>query len=199
MAAAEDNTPRDDAHPPVSPYMVRDPEAFARNIARALEQGGRALAAYVKPHEEGKPADLIAEATTEVMKTLGKIGEYWTADPARLMEAQTRLFATYFGIWQNALAQVAGNGLANPAARDDKRFSDPDWTENPMFSALKQLYLATTRWAEELVDEADGVDDLTRHKAHFYLRQINNALSPTNFVLTNPEVLKITAASNAEN
>ena len=68
-----------------------------------------------------------------------------------------------------------------------------------MFSALKQLYLATTRWAEELVDEAEGVDDMTRQKARFYLRQINNALSPTNFVLTNPEVLKITAASNAEN
>jgi polyhydroxyalkanoate synthase len=195
MAAAEDNG--DDQ--PVSPYMVRDQEAFARNIARALEQGGRALAAYLKPHEQGKPADLIAEATTEVMKTLGKIGEYWTSDPARLMEAQTRLFANYFGIWQNALAQVTGNGQARSTASDDKRFGDPDWTENPMFSALKQLYIATTRWAEELVDEADGVDDLTRQKARFYLRQISNALSPTNFVLTNPEVLKITAASNAEN
>ena len=68
-----------------------------------------------------------------------------------------------------------------------------------MFSALKQLYLATTHWAEQLVDEADGVDDPTRQKARFYLKQINNALSPTNFVLTNPEVLKITAATNAEN
>ena len=76
--------------------MVRDAEAFARNIARAVEQGGRALAAYLKPHEEGKAADLIADATTEIMKTLGRIGEYWTSDPARLMEAQTRLFASYF-------------------------------------------------------------------------------------------------------
>ena len=170
-------------HPAPSPYMVRDPEAFARNIARAVEQGGRALAAYLKPHEEGKPADLIAEATTEVMKTLGQIGEYWTSDPSRLMEAQTRLFASYFGIWQNAMAQAAGNGahFASPHRAGDKRFSDPDWTDNPMFSALKQLYLATTRWAEELVDEAEGVDDMTRHKARFYLRQINNALSPTNF------------------
>ena len=68
-----------------------------------------------------------------------------------------------------------------------------------MFTALKQLYLATTRWAEELVEEAEGVDDMTRHKARFYLRQINNALSPTNFAITNPEVLRITAESNAEN
>ncbi len=200
MAAADDKQPRDEVRPATSPYMVRDPEAFARNIARAVEQGGRALAAYLKPHEEGKPADLIAEATTEVVKTLSRIGEYWTSDPARLMEAQTRLFASYFTIWQSAMAQAAGNSIlsAQPIP-GDRRFSDPDWTENPMFSALKQLYLATTHWAEQLVDEAEGVDETTRHKAHFYLRQINNALSPTNFVLTNPEVLKITAASNAEN
>jgi polyhydroxyalkanoate synthase len=199
MAAAEDNRPRDQ-HLAPSPYMVRDPEAFARNIARAIEQGGRALAAYLKPQAEGKPADLIAEATTEVVKTLGQIGQYWTSDPARLMEAQTRLFTSYFGIWQNAVAQAAGSAAHFPsAAPSDKRFSDPEWTENPMFSALKQLYLATTRWAEELVEEAQGVDDITRHKARFYLRQINNALSPTNFAITNPEVLKITAETNAEN
>jgi len=199
MAAAEDNRPRE-GHPATSPYMVRDPEAFARNIARAIEQGGRAVAAYLKPHEEGKPADLIAEATTEVIKTLGRIGEYWTSDPARLMEAQTRLFASYFSIWQSAVAQAAGNlAFPPPSPSSDRRFSDPDWTENPMFSALKQLYLATTRWAEQLVEEAEGVDDMTRHKARFYLRQINNALSPTNFVLTNPEVLKLTAETSGEN
>jgi polyhydroxyalkanoate synthase len=99
MAAAEDSQPRD-GKSGLSPYMVRDPEVFARNIARAIEHGGRALAAYLKPHEEGKAADLIAEATTEVVKTLGQIGQYWTSDPARLMEAQTRLFTSYFGIWQ---------------------------------------------------------------------------------------------------
>jgi len=202
MAAAEDNR-QTDRHPATSPYVIRDPEAFARNIARAIEQGGRAIAAYLKPHEEGKPADLIAEATTEVIKTLAKIGEYWTSDPARMMEAQTRLLASYFAIWQEAMARTAGAslpfGMSPLAATPDRRFSDPEWSENPMFSALKQLYLATTRWAEELVDRAEGVDDMTRHKARFYLRQINNALSPTNFVLTNPEVLKLTAETSGEN
>jgi polyhydroxyalkanoate synthase len=202
MAAAEDDR-QNDRQPAASPYIIRDPEAFARNIARAIEQGGRAIAAYLKPHEEGKPADLIAEATTEVIKTLAKIGEYWTSDPARLMEAQTRLFASYFTIWQEAMARTAGSGLPfglpSLSATPDRRFSDPEWSENPMFSALKQLYLATTRWAEELVDRAEGVDDMTRHKARFYLRQINNALSPTNFVLTNPEVLKLTAETSGEN
>jgi polyhydroxyalkanoate synthase len=135
------------------------------------------------------------------MKTLSKVGEYWTSDPARLVEAQTRLFGSYLAIWQAALAQVAGAD-GTPAIQPkpgDKRFKDPDWDQNPLFNSLKQFYLATARWAEDLVKEAEGLDPRTRNKARFYLEQINNALAPTNFPLTNPEVLKETAASNAEN
>ncbi|MGH6925944.1 MAG: class I poly(R)-hydroxyalkanoic acid synthase, partial [Propylenella sp.] len=198
MAKADDKS--GNKHPAaVSPYLVRDQEAFARNIASAVEQGGRALSAYLKAQHEGNSADAIAEATTEVVKTLSKIGEYWTADPSRLVEAQTRLFANYFAIWQDAMAQAAGRQPPAPTGAEDKRFADPDWRENPMFSALKQLYLATSRWAEELVDQAEGVDEHTRHKAHFYLRQISNALSPSNFLFTNPDVLKTTAATSGEN
>ncbi len=182
-------------------FMAQDPEAFARNFAKAVEQGGRALAAYLRPREEGKAAEEIADVATEVMKTLGRVGEYWSSDPARFMDAQSRLFANYMTIWQNAFSQAAGAGKSAGIApkAGDKRFADPTWTENPIFNSLKQLYLATARWAEELVDEAEGVDERTRQKARFYVEQINNALAPTNFLLTNPEVLKETAASNAEN
>src|SRR5687768_12620572 len=182
-------------------FMAQDPEAFARNFAKAVEQGGRTLAAYLRPREEGKAAEDIADVATEVMKTLGRVGEYWSSDPARFMDAQSRLFANYMTIWQNAFSQAAGDGKSAGIAPKavDKRFADPTWTENPIFNSLKQLYLATARWAEELVDEAEGVDERTRQKARFYVEQINNALAPTNFLLTNPEVLKETAASNAEN
>ncbi len=183
----------------LSPYLVRDQEAFARNLTRAMEHGARALNAYLKSQQDGNAGETIAGAATEVVKTLSKIGEYWTAEPGRLMEAQTRLFANYFAIWQNAMAQAAGRSELAQGEIRDKRFSDPDWDENPMFSALKQLYLATTRWAEELVEQAEGVDDHTRHKAQFYLGQIHNALSPSNFLFTNPEVLKATAATSGEN
>src|SRR5262249_30788846 len=62
-----------------------------------------------------------------------------------------------------------------------------------------QAYLATTGWAEGLVRDADGLDDHVRHKADFYVRQLAAALSPSNFVLTNPELLRETLASNGEN
>jgi polyhydroxyalkanoate synthase len=183
-------------------FTVRDPEEFARNLARAIEEGGRALAAYLKPREEGKaPADAIAEQASEIMKTVGQISEYWSSDPARMMEAQTRLWGNYLTIWNAALRRTAGEAPeeeVTPAA-NDKRFADPQWSDNPMFDALKQLYLATSRWAQELVEGAEGVDEHTRHKARFYIEQINNALAPTNFPVTNPEVLRETASSNAEN
>jgi len=187
-------------NPVPSPYVARDPEALARNLAKAAEAGGRALAAYLKPREEGRAAEEMVETTAEVMKTLAKVGEYWASDPSRLMDAQTRLFGSYLAVWQGALAKAAGDGADTAVASksSDKRFTDPDWDKNPIFSALKDFYLATTHWAEDLVSEA-AVDERTRQKARFYVGQINNALSPTNFLLTNPEVLKETAASNAEN
>jgi polyhydroxyalkanoate synthase len=81
----------------------------------------------------------------------------------------------------------------------DARFSDPDWSRNPFFDALKQSYLATTAWAQRMVREAEGLDEHTRHKAEFYVRQIAGAVSPSNFVLTNPALLRETFSSNAEN
>ena len=184
---------------PTSPYLASDPEAFARNVAKAVEQGGRALAAYLKPREQGEVADSIADSTTDLVKTLSKVGEYWAADPARMLEAQTRLFSSYLAVSQAAMARAAGEKASAVEPKPgDKRFKDPDWEENPIFNGLKQFYLATARWAEDLVKDAE-LDPRTRTKARFYLEQINNALAPTNFPLTNPEVLKETATTNGEN
>src|SRR5205807_4560099 len=64
---------------------------------------------------------------------------------------------------------------------------------------LKQAYLLSTKWAHHLVEDAEGLDPHIRQKAEFYVRQIANAVSPSNFVLTNPELLRETLSSNAEN
>src|SRR5438874_144983 len=64
---------------------------------------------------------------------------------------------------------------------------------------IEQVYLVTTQWADRLVKGAEGLDPHTRQKAEFYIRQLANALAPTNFILTNPELLRETLASNGEN
>src|SRR6185503_1933489 len=96
--------------------------------------------------------------------------------------------------------RLAGETIAPVAAPapGDKRFADPEWSSNQFYDFMKQAYLLTTQWSERLVKNAD-LDEHTRHKAEFYVKQIGNAIAPSNFVLTNPELLRETLSSNAEN
>ena len=177
-----------------------DVEEFAHNAARMLEEGGRALAAYLKPREEGRVDDQYAEVT-DVVKTLGQVADYWLRDPQRALELQTSLGKAYLDLWGNAVKRMAGEPVAPLATPDprDKRFSDPEWSNNQFFDFLKQAYLLTVDWGQRLVHDAQGLDPHTQHKAEFYVRQIANAISPSNFVLTNPEILRETMSSHAGN
>jgi polyhydroxyalkanoate synthase len=181
--------------------MAIDIEAFSKNIARAVEEGGKALAAYMKPREDGRIKDTTAESVTDLVKTFGHVAEYWLSDPQRTVEMQTRLGKSYLDLWASAVHRLAGKDappVATPTA-SDKRFADPEWTSNQFFDFLKQAYLLSADWATRLVDEAEGLEPRVKHKAEFYMRQFANAVAPSNFVLTNPELLRETLASNAEN
>ncbi|HYC16774.1 MAG TPA: class I poly(R)-hydroxyalkanoic acid synthase [Pseudolabrys sp.] len=178
-----------------------DIEALSRNIARMIEEGGKALAAYMKPREEGKIKGEHAEDITDAIKSVGRVAEYWMADPRRALELQTSLGRAYLDLWAGAVKRMVGEQTEPVATPDpkDKRFADPEWSQNQFFDFLKQAYLLTTQWSERLVKDAAGVDEHTRKKAEFYVRQIANAISPSNFVFTNPELLRETLASNGEN
>jgi polyhydroxyalkanoate synthase len=175
-------------------------EEFARNLARIMEEGGKALAAYLKPREEGHVDDQYAEVT-DVVKTLGQVADYWLRDPQRALELQSSLGRAYLDLWANTVKRMAGEEVAPVAAPDprDKRFADPEWSSNQFFDFLKQAYLLTVQWANHLVKDAEGLDPHTLQKADFYVRQIANATAPSNFVLTNPELLRETLNSNGEN
>jgi polyhydroxyalkanoate synthase len=178
-----------------------DPEAFAMNFAKALENSGKALAAYLKPRESGEVVDKPPNEMTEVIKTLTAVAEYWLSDNERSSDLQTRMAKGYLDLWGSATRRLAGEEAPpaiSPAPRD-KRFADPEWRSNQFFDFVMQLYLLTTQWAHDLVRNAEGLDPHTRKKAEFYVNQITNALSPSNFVLTNPEVLRETIASNGNN
>jgi polyhydroxyalkanoate synthase len=188
--------------PPSSATPAFDIEAFSRNIARMVEHGGRALAAYMKPREQGghldrENSDLVADAS----KTLGQVMQYWLTDPQRSTQMQTALGKSYLDLWASVAKRMTGEPAAPVAAPDprDKRFNDAEWSSNQFFDFVKQGYLLTTDWANRLVRDAEGLDAHTRQKAEFYVRQIANAVAPSNFLLTNPELLRTTLASNAEN
>jgi polyhydroxyalkanoate synthase len=189
--------------PPTPPpaTTAADIEAFARNLARMVEEGGKALAAYIAPREDGRIKTEYAEEITDAAKSIGEVAEYWLSDPQRALELQTSLGRAYLDLWAGAVHRMAGETYepTTKPAPSDKRFADPEWSSNQFFDFLKQAYLLTAGWADRLVKDADGVDPLTRQRAEFYIKQIVNAVAPTNFVLTNPELLRETMTSKAEN
>ena len=182
-------------------FKLADPVQFAQNMAKVFEQAA-AIARIVAERPGAKQeAETQVTPMEQVSKTLGAVAQAYMADPQKLMDAQMQLWNGYTQIWQNAWRRVLGEPsvpVASPA-RNDKRFKDKDWQEHAVFDFLKQFYLVSANWAQDLVKNAEGLDDHTRLKARFYVEQIANALSPSNFALTNPEVLRTTLASNGAN
>lgn len=187
-------------------YILRDPQAFAMNVARAVENLGKAASEWLAPRERGEIPQNNASPMSDLFQTLSDVAEYWMAEPKRSVEAQTHLLSSYFDIWQKSMAKLSDQQTVGNAERQDeekprshKRFADADWQANPFFDFLQKVYFATADWAERMVTEAEGLDERTREKARFYMRQVTEAISPANFAFTNPQVFRETVATSGAN
>jgi polyhydroxyalkanoate synthase len=170
-------------------YRIADPEAFGRNILRLMEEGTKALNGFLDL-SKATPAPSVVD-WMEAAKLFQAVAQPWVAQPARLVEAQAALLTSYMQLMAST-AQRAVGAEVSPVA-------EPDRGDNPYFDFWKQAYLITTRWLEDMLDKTEGLDERTRQRANFYLKQIVTAFSPSNFPLTNPVVMRETAASSAEN
>ncbi|MFC5386874.1 PHA/PHB synthase family protein [Aquamicrobium segne] len=189
----------------IEQYLVKDPDLFALNIARMIEQAGKAASAWIEPREGGQARHHMAEPMADMVKTFSQLSQYWLSDPQRTLEAQTRLLGSYMDIWMRAIQRLNTPmdsdqpEEAIKSQRKDKRFQDPEWERNAFFDLLKQTYLVTSKWAADLVEQTQGLDEHTRQKAEFYVKQVSAALSPSNFLFTNPELLRETMAAHGDN
>ncbi|MCR6632882.1 MAG: class I poly(R)-hydroxyalkanoic acid synthase [Magnetospirillum sp.] len=123
------------------------------------------------------------------------------SDPAKLVEANFNLWQDYMALWQNTALRFLGE-QAQPVAKPDaadRRFKDEMWEENEIFDFIKQSYLLSARYLHGVVHGVEGLDEHTAQKVDFYTRQFVDAMAPSNFVLTNPEVLRATVESGGEN
>jgi polyhydroxyalkanoate synthase subunit PhaC len=123
------------------------------------------------------------------------------ADPASMLQAQWSLWKDYLRLWQNAGQRMLGQAVGPLVEPDltDRRFRDPAWDDHAVFDFIKQSYLLTSRWLVDTVNSLDGFDEKTKQKIDFYTRQFVDALAPSNFVATNPEVLRATLESHGTN
>ena len=120
-------------------------------------------------------------------------------DPVALMSAGAQAWAKGLETW----GKLLGGAVPGPAGdRDDpkdRRFAAPEWRENPIFDAIRQTYLRVSDQLLGTVDEIEGIDPGTREKMRFATKSFVDAMSPSNFALTNPQVLKRTLETRGEN
>lgn len=179
--------------------MANDTIGLAPEWQALLERSKSVTEAY---QERLKTEDVFSAVNPALLGQLFvQVAEQLMAKPESLKQAQESLGEDYARLWQATAAALQGETAAPVIEPQpgDRRFKDEDWTANPTFSAIKQFYLLAARWLESMVANADGLDPRTRQKAMFYLRQFLSAVAPTNFIATNPKVLKLTAESKGEN
>ena len=179
-----------------APFPIRaifeDPEEFAQNVSHILFHASKAFSTFLNHSAKSETREDLSVSLGTVVSVLSHIGNYWMSDQSRLAHAQNRLWSSYAQLWQSTADRLSGK-MPAPAiepAPGDRRFFDPQWRDNEMLDFVKQFYLLTGRWVHELVRDADNVDEHTRHQARFYVEQIIAALSPTNFIGSNPAILR---------
>jgi polyhydroxyalkanoate synthase len=182
--------------PPAAHPTGLDPKV----LADAVEDVTRRMAALAPQLLEKQAADLESQLQDEfgVQKAFGEVVQKMVSDPQKIIEAQSKYAADVGTLWQQYLASATGQGPKLEPLKD-RRFSDEAWAANPWFDFLSRSYLLTAEHMKNAVAGVDGVSPQTKAKAMYYTRQMLDAASPSNFALTNPQVLKATADTGGEN
>lgn len=189
-------------HPPPP-----DPVALARTLAELGASAQAMFAEALKAPLAGAAGGLdplnVAPAMQDAARQL-------SLDPAALLQANLRLWQQHALLWQQLSAAFlamsqgpGGTGTSLPPVvvpePGDRRFRHPDWQQNPLFDYIKQSYLITSRWMVDTLSGIAGLDRETARKVDFYTRQLADAFAPSNFIWTNPEVLRATLDSQGQN
>jgi polyhydroxyalkanoate synthase subunit PhaC len=178
-------------------FKLPDPSVVGRSMADIAERSQRIVGEWLKRQsQDGPSADPlnIGRAFLEMTARL-------MSNPAGLVQAQLGFWQDYVTLWQNTTRRIMGmetDPVIGPSP-GDKRFKDEAWKENEVFDFIKQSYLLSARFVQNVVTQVDGLDERTAQKVDFYSRQFTDAMSPSNFLMTNPEVLRKTAESGGEN
>ena len=178
-------------------FGLPDPALMTRTMAEVAERGQRIVGDFLRRQAEdsSKPDPLnIGHAFMEMTARM-------MANPAQLVQAQIGFWQDYLTLWSNTARRMMGGDA--PAVieepRGDRRFKDDAWRENEVFDFIRQSYLLSSRYFTSVVQGTEGLDAKTAQKVDFYTRQFVDAMSPANFVMTNPEVLRRTAETGGAN
>src|SRR5882724_3370334 len=181
------------------PTTPVDTTEFARTLAEIALRSNHLFKEHLaeQSRESGEePVDELG-----VGKAFTDLAAKLMTDPFKLAEAGMRMWQDYFMLWQTTMRKAMGEEAAPvaEAAKSDSRFRSELWQNNLVFDYIKQSYLIAAQNIQKTVSEVEGLDAQTARKVKFFTRQYVDALAPTNFVMTNPEVLKTTVETGGKN
>ncbi len=175
------------------------PEELAHAFAQIAEHSQKVAAEFLTRTAAGKP--VLPEDDIGVANAFLDLATKMWSNPMKLAEAQMRMWHDYMRLWHNSMSRLLGEKPepVAQAAQSDSRFKNAVWENNFLFDYIKQSYLIAADNIQKTVAEVQGLDPQTNRKVKFFTRQFVDALAPTNFVFTNPEVLKATVDSGGRN
>lgn len=178
---------------------IPDPTEVAATFSEVAQRASKLLSDHMQrqlkkgvatPSDEMGVAKAFMDMTSKML-----------ANPYKMAQAQMNMAWDYFSLWQTSMLRFAGVDAAPVAApiKGDNRFKDEQWEDHFLFDFIKQSYLIASRHIHDSVSSVEGLDDQAKKKVNFFTRAFVDALSPSNFALTNPLVLRETVNSHGQN
>jgi polyhydroxyalkanoate synthase len=177
-----------------------NPEETARVLQEVAERSARIFADFAEKNSAGGAAGGASDELG-IAKAYMDLYAKMLANPAALVATSANLMIDYMQLWQSSWMKMMGAEVSPVAApaKGDGRFKDEDWSSNFLFDYIKQSYLITARHIQQAVAQVEGLPAESEKKVAFFTRQYIDALAPSNFALTNPQVLRETVASGGQN
>jgi polyhydroxyalkanoate synthase len=173
-----------------------DPSALAERFQELASKSQAIVAEFMQ--SQPAIANIGMGDPAQVGQAFVELATKMASDPEAIARTQVDLWQQTMELWARTTARLLGiEPAAAPVA--DKRFKHPEWTENAVFSYIRDSYLLSSRAIQAAVRDVKGLDADTAHKVDFYTKQFVDAVAPSNFVATNPEVLQKTIETGGEN
>ena len=192
---------QESAQQPLSYYFAQlDSEKFARNMFTVASQSQQLVGDFFQrwlARGDRGPLDPlnVSGAFMALLRAMG-------SDRETVVNSQFQLWRDWMGLWESTAHRILGGKNVRPLvkpAEGDRRFRDPEWQQNEIFDFIKQSYLLTANAMQGMVAGLHGIPDNERKRIEFYTKQFADAFAPTNFALTNPEVMRTTLSSSGDN
>jgi polyhydroxyalkanoate synthase len=177
-----------------------DPVAFSQAMIKAFERAQPVIEDYLKKlssedfGEKNLDPFNIKPVYIEFLERIA-------TDPDKFIDIQTQFWNEWFRLWSESTKKFMGEQAETVIEPDksDRRFKAEDWQNSALFDFIKQSYLLTSRWMEKTVRGSTDMGPEKREKLAFYTRMFVDAMSPTNFIMTNPEAIRETLDTGGEN